>query len=547
MLYVASLMILCASSSRAAAPSGGTTWARRRRGPRWRRRRRAPNSPPGGPVCWAEFERQFAEHLEALGVREGASSPSRGDRAEPFGRAALTRFAMSRARPPEDDVLSGLVTRVHLVYDGGYARTSVNVASPPRNGHQLEPTTRRPRSPHGGALTDLRIRDPAVKLIPAWLRQLRPRMAARRRDGRADRLGPDGPSGAGLRRDRGSAGPERALRDAARGRRVLAVGQLAPPLRRSERDVATLSASTVALVASASTGSAEYIALTAALTLMVGVIYISGELEDRGFALLARPARGAMGPPRPPRPAAEGVGIEQPSVATLLGAREHHRRRREPGMDHGRHRDRRAGRAVRVRALTAEVLDHRHLVSRPRPCCTSTTEAIAGDSRRLHFVSLSSVSADDLVQSSRRQRGWSPQRRAPWPRGSSRSAFDASDEIVKRRADDSDGGVSATHRGRARSGRARRREIPRRRPRERADGTADDPLPRRAVRRPAAAGPRRDRDLGRVRDDQHQCGSRSTGARSHSSSRPRSAPCSASLLIDILPGVAIGVALSFIL
>lgn len=55
--------------------------------------------------------------------------------------------------------------------------------------------------------------------------------------------------------------------------------------------VATLSASTVALVASASTGSAEYIALTCALTLMVGVIYIAGGLTRMGFVarFFARP------------------------------------------------------------------------------------------------------------------------------------------------------------------------------------------------------------------------------------------------------------------
>jgi high affinity sulfate transporter 1 len=55
--------------------------------------------------------------------------------------------------------------------------------------------------------------------------------------------------------------------------------------------VATLSASTVALVASASTGSAEYIALTVALTLMVGVIYIAGGLARMGFVarFFARP------------------------------------------------------------------------------------------------------------------------------------------------------------------------------------------------------------------------------------------------------------------
>src|SRR5450432_3159584 len=42
--------------------------------------------------------------------------------------------------------------------------------------------------------------------------------------------------------------------------------------------VATLSASSVALVATASTGLSKYIALTAALTMLVGVIYVVGGL-----------------------------------------------------------------------------------------------------------------------------------------------------------------------------------------------------------------------------------------------------------------------------
>ena len=55
--------------------------------------------------------------------------------------------------------------------------------------------------------------------------------------------------------------------------------------------VATLSASSVALVATASTGSGEYIALTCALTLMVGVIYVAGGLARMGFVarFFARP------------------------------------------------------------------------------------------------------------------------------------------------------------------------------------------------------------------------------------------------------------------
>jgi high affinity sulfate transporter 1 len=55
--------------------------------------------------------------------------------------------------------------------------------------------------------------------------------------------------------------------------------------------VATMSASTVAIVATASTSSADYVALTVALTLMVGVIYIAGGLARMGFVarFFARP------------------------------------------------------------------------------------------------------------------------------------------------------------------------------------------------------------------------------------------------------------------
>ena len=55
--------------------------------------------------------------------------------------------------------------------------------------------------------------------------------------------------------------------------------------------VATLSASSVAVVATASTGSGEYVALTCALTLMVGVIYVAGGLARMGFVarFFARP------------------------------------------------------------------------------------------------------------------------------------------------------------------------------------------------------------------------------------------------------------------
>ena len=55
--------------------------------------------------------------------------------------------------------------------------------------------------------------------------------------------------------------------------------------------VATLSASALAVVATASTTSAEFVALTCTLTLMVGVIYIAGGLARMGFVarFFARP------------------------------------------------------------------------------------------------------------------------------------------------------------------------------------------------------------------------------------------------------------------
>src|SRR3954453_16986205 len=87
--------------------------------------------------------------------------------------------------------------------------------------------------------------------------------------------------------------------------------------------VATMSASTVALVAGASTGSAEYIALTVALTLMVGVIYIAGGLARMGFVarFFARPvleasssgARLYIAIGRLPKV----VGVKKPSDDTL--------------------------------------------------------------------------------------------------------------------------------------------------------------------------------------------------------------------------------------
>ena len=52
--------------------------------------------------------------------------------------------------------------------------------------------------------------------------------------------------------------------------------------------VATLSASAVAVVATASTGSSDYVALTCAVTLMVGVIYVAGGLARMAASIVRR-------------------------------------------------------------------------------------------------------------------------------------------------------------------------------------------------------------------------------------------------------------------
>ena len=87
--------------------------------------------------------------------------------------------------------------------------------------------------------------------------------------------------------------------------------------------VATLSASAVAAVATASTGSAEYIALTCALTLMVGVIYLAGGLARMGFVarFFARPVLDGfivgLGLYIAIGQVPKVVGIEKPSGNTL--------------------------------------------------------------------------------------------------------------------------------------------------------------------------------------------------------------------------------------
>ena len=181
--------------------------------------------------------------------------------------------------------------------------------------------------------------------------------------------------------------------------------------------VATLSASTVAVVATASTGSADYIALTVALTLMVGVIYIVGGLARMGFVarFFARPVLEGfivgLGLYIAIGQLPKVVGIAKPSGDTLVGAREHDRRRRELGMDHGRRRaspgwsrcsrsraSRRSSPGVIIVVVLA-VLASKALDLQDHGV------AIVGDvPTGFQFVSLSSVSASDLVDDAPRRR-----------------------------------------------------------------------------------------------------------------------------------------------
>ena len=192
-------------------------------------------------------------------------------------------------------------------------------------------------------------------------------MAAHRRDGRPDHLGAHGAAGDGLCRDRRSAGPEWSLRDAARGGRLCAVRQLAPPLCRPQRD----SGDAVRLVGGCGRHCEHGLRRVRRPDLRPDAHGRRDLRCRRPCALgIRRPllrtpgARGLHRRARPlyrDRPAAEGGGNREAVGQHGLGARENDRPRRQLGVDDGRGRGRRARRAVRARSLRAEAPrgDHR--------------------------------------------------------------------------------------------------------------------------------------------------------------------------------------------
>jgi hypothetical protein len=79
MLYIATVMIFWrVVESRGGEDGGDRPGSGSGGGPGWGRRCPPRKPPPDAPVWWGEFERRFAEHVEALGVREGTSSRSPG-------------------------------------------------------------------------------------------------------------------------------------------------------------------------------------------------------------------------------------------------------------------------------------------------------------------------------------------------------------------------------------------------------------------------------------------------------------------------------------
>ena len=293
--------------------------------------------------------------------------------------------------------------------------------------------------------------------------------------------------------------------------------------------VATLSASSVAVVATASTGSAEYIALTVALTLMVGVIYIVGGLARMGFVarFFARPVLEGfivgLGLYIAIGQLPKVVGIAKPSGDTLsvlvhtvadVGSWEW------------------TTVAVGVIGLVALFALARFAPKLPGVIIVVVVAvlatkafdlqadgvAIVGDvPTGFQFVSLSSVSASDLVD-------MLPGALAIVIVGLAQSlaiaksyatkhhyAVDANREMLGYGAANIGAGALqgfTVTGGPSASATAERvgAKSPGRLPRDRADGAAHDPLSRRVVRRPAGGDPRRDRDLGGVGDDRLRAG-----------------------------------------
>ena len=242
-------------------------------------------------------------------------------------------------------------------------------------------------------------------------------MAAHRRDRRADDLGAHGSAGDGLRRDRGGAGPERSIRDAARGRRLRAARQFAPPLRGPQRD----GGDAVRLLSGCRRYSEHGLGRVHRPDLCADAhgrrdLHRGRPRPDglRRPLLRAPGARGLHRRARPlhrDRPAAGGGGNREAVGQHALGAREHDRRRRKLGVDHGGRRSRRAGRAVRAGSIRAEAprRDHRGRACGARGPGARPAGPRGGDRRRrANRLSLRLA----VEHFGRRPRGTSPRARS---------------------------------------------------------------------------------------------------------------------------------------
>jgi SulP family sulfate permease len=288
--------------------------------------------------------------------------------------------------------------------------------------------------------------------------------------------------------------------------------------------VATLSASSVALVATASTGSSKYIALTAALTLLVGVIYVVGGLARLGFVarFFAQPVLAGfivgLGLYIAIGQLPKVVGIKKPSGDTLLVLVKTIGHVGSWGWSTV---------AVGLICLLALFALARLAPKLPGVIIVVIVAVLATKVFGLQhhgvaivgnvptgfqFVSLSSVAASNVVhllpgalaivivglaQSLAIAKSYA---------ANYKYSIDANREMLGYGAANIGTGLlQGLHRHRraiaVSDGRARRCEVPRLLPRHCADGAAHDPLSRRVVRRPARGDARRDRHLGGVGDD----------------------------------------------